>query len=108
MLITMLKGKIHGVIVTGADKDYQGSIAIDKDWLDAAGIRPFEQVQVYNVTNGHRLTTYAIAAEAGSRTVLVNGAAAHRASPGDKVIIAAYALMTVDEAPGWEPKIVLP
>lgn len=108
MLLTMLKGKIHGAKVTGADLHYQGSIAVDAAWLAAAGVLPNEQVQVYNVTNGHRLTTYAIEAPAGTRTVLLNGAAARLASVGDTVIIAAYAQMTSEEALVWQPLLVFP
>jgi aspartate 1-decarboxylase len=108
MLLTMLKGKIHGARVTGADLHYEGSVAIDADWLTQAGIRANEQVDIYNVTNGARLTTYAIVAPAGSRTILINGAAARHAAVGDVVIIAAYAQMTPEEADGWTPPVVLP
>jgi aspartate 1-decarboxylase len=108
MLLTLLKGKIHGATVTGADLHYQGSIAIDRQWLEEAGILPNEQVQIYNVTNGQRLTTYAIEADAGSRAILLNGAAARRASPGDTIIVAAYAQMDENEARAWQPKLVFP
>lgn len=108
MLLTMLKGKIHGATVTGADLHYQGSVAIDSLWLDAADIKPNEQVQIYNVTNGQRLTTYAIAAAHGSRIILLNGAAARLACVGDTVIIAAYAQMTPEEADVWQPFLVFP
>lgn len=108
MLLTMLKGKIHGATVTGADLHYEGSIAIDLDWLDEAGIRPNEQVQVYNVTNGERLTTYAIVGERGSREICLNGAAARKACVGDTVIIAAYAQMTPEEADSHRPVVVIP
>jgi aspartate 1-decarboxylase len=107
MLLTLLKGKIHGATVTGADLHYQGSIAIDTRWLDAAGILPHEQVHVYNVTNGQRLITYAIPAEPGSKTVCLNGAAARRAAPGDVVIIAAYAQFTPEEAQAWQPTVLM-
>lgn len=107
MLLTLLKGKIHGATVTGADLHYQGSIAIDERWLDAAGILPHEQVHVYNVTNGNRLVTYAIPAPAGSHTVCLNGAAARLAQPKDVVIVAAYAQFTPEEAKAWRPTVLM-
>jgi aspartate 1-decarboxylase len=103
----LLRGKIHGATVTGADLHYEGSIAIDVDLLAAAGIAPFESVHVWNVTNGERFETYAIESPAGSGEVLVNGAAARRAQAGDQVIIAAYAWLTDEEIASHKPKIVL-
>src|SRR5262245_36577504 len=90
MLLTMLKSKLHRATVTGADLDYEGSIAIDRDLLDLSGILPHERVDVFNINTGGRFTTYAIEAPRGSRDVTVNGAAARLVQPGDKVIIVAY------------------
>jgi aspartate 1-decarboxylase len=89
-LISLCKGKIHRATVTQCEVDYVGSITVDEDLLDAAGIRDGEQVHVWNVTNGKRLETYAIPGERGSGIVCINGAAAHRCCVGDKVIITAF------------------
>lgn len=107
MLLTLLKGKLHRACVTHAERDYEGSCAIDAELLEAAGILPYEEVQLYNVTNGERFTTYAIRAEAGSRIISVNGAAAHRAAPGDRVIICTYAAMDEEEARRHKPRLVI-
>lgn len=106
MLRTMLSGKIHRATVTHADLDYVGSITIDRDLLDAAGILPGEQVAVVDVTNGARLETYTISGERGSGVVGINGAAAHLVHPGDIVIIIAYGQMPSDEALVFEPRVV--
>ena len=103
----LLRGKIHSATVTGADLHYEGSIAVDIDLLQAAGIVPFESVHVWNVTNGERFETYAIESPAGSGEILVNGAAARRAHAGDHVIIAAYAWLTDEEVANHKPKIAL-
>lgn len=107
MLLTMLKAKIHHAVLTRTDLYYEGSIAIDEDILDAAGILPHEQVAIWNVTNGARLTTYALAAERGSREVMLNGAAARLAAAGDKVIIAAYGQIPAEQARNYKPTVVL-
>jgi len=107
VLLTMLKSKIHRARLTMTDLHYEGSIAIDADILDAANILPHEQVAVWNVTNGERLTTYALPAERGSREFMLNGAAARRAAVGDIVIIAAYAQMPAEEAKDCKPTVVL-
>ncbi|MBE9531585.1 MAG: aspartate 1-decarboxylase [Proteobacteria bacterium] len=91
----MLKSKIHRATVTGSNVDYEGSIAIDETLMETAGILPFEQVQIYNVTNGERFETYTIKGERGSGTISINGAAAHLAKVGDIVIVASY--FTLDE-----------
>ena len=105
MLRTLVHAKIHRATVTGADLNYVGSITIDEDLLEAAGIWPFERVQVVDVNNGNRLETYAIVGERGSGTIQLNGAAAHLVSVGDLVIIMAYA--QVDARPEeWEPTVV--
>lgn len=106
MQVTLLKCKLHRACVTHAELDYEGSCAIDEQLMDLAGIREYEQIQIYNVANGERFTTYAIRAEAGSRVISVNGAAAHKASPGDRVIICAYAAMDEAEAHAFKPSLV--
>ena len=103
----MLRSKIHRVTVTGADLDYEGSIGIDRDLLEAADILPGEQVQVLDLNNGQRLITYAIEAPAGSGTILLNGPAARLVLPGDLIIILSYGLVDEEEARSWEPKLVL-
>ncbi|SHI22719.1 aspartate 1-decarboxylase [Ferrimonas marina] len=102
----MLKGKLHQARVTHAELEYEGSCAIDMDLLDAAGILPFEQVEIYNIDNGERFATYAIAGERGSRIISVNGAAAHKASPGHRVIICAYVGLNDGEAQAHQPSLV--
>jgi aspartate 1-decarboxylase len=106
MQLTLLKAKLHRACVTHAELDYEGSCAIDSDLLELAGILEYEQIQIYNVTGGERFTTYAIRAEAGSRIISVNGAAAHKARPGDRVIICAYGAMSEQEARLHKPKLV--
>jgi len=106
MQLTLLKCKLHRACVTHAEVGYEGSCAIDEELLRLAGIREYEQIQIYNVTNGERFTTYAIRAAAGSRVISVNGAAAHKAAPGDQVIICAYAGMSEQEARLFRPALV--
>jgi aspartate 1-decarboxylase len=108
MQLTMLKGKIHRATVTRVERDYDGSCAIDETLLDAAGILEHEQVHIYNITSGERFVTYAIRGERDSGVISVNGAAAHKAEPGDLVIIAAYARMSEAEAERHEPRLVYP
>jgi len=108
MQLTMLKGKIHRATVTRVERDYEGSCAIDQTLLEAAGIIEHEQVHIYNIASGERFVTYAIRAERDSGIISVNGAAAHKASPGDLVIIAAYARMDQAEAARHEPRLVYP
>jgi aspartate 1-decarboxylase len=103
---TMMHGKIHRAMVTGADVDYVGSITIDRHLMDAAGMLEFEQVQVLDVDNGARFETYLMAGEPGSGEVVVNGAAAHLVSKGDRVIVISYAEVDDAEAASWTPKIV--
>jgi aspartate 1-decarboxylase len=107
MLLTMMKAKLHRATVTQADLDYEGSIAIDRDLLEASGILPNEQVDVLNITNGERFTTYAIEAPRGSRVIGVNGAAARRVQKNDKVIIVAYGQLPAEEARNYAPTVVL-
>jgi aspartate 1-decarboxylase len=106
MQCTMLKAKLHRACVTHAELDYEGSCAIDGNLLDLAGILEYEQIQIYNVTNGERFTTYAIRAEEGSLMISVNGAAAHKARPGDRVIICAYANYNANELINFKPRLV--
>jgi aspartate 1-decarboxylase len=106
VLLTLLKGKIHRATVTMADVEYEGSISIDAELLRAADILPYEAVEVWDCTNGARLRTYAIAAEAGSGEVCVNGAAAHLVKPGDVVIVAAFAQLEPEQARVHEPRRV--
>lgn len=108
MFIEVLKSKIHRVHVTDANLDYIGSITIDADLLDAAGIIAGERVHVVDNNNGERFDTYVIAGERGSGTVCLNGAAARRVMKGDIVIIIAYAMMTPEEARTHQPRIVFP
>lgn len=107
MTITMFKAKLHRLRVTEADLYYEGSITIDEELLETAGILPYEKVQVVNVNNGARLETYTIPDEAGSRTVCLNGPAARLAATGDQVIVIAYADMAPDEAQAHRPRVVL-
>ncbi len=106
MQLTVLKCKLHRACVTHSELDYEGSCAIDSDLLELAGIREYEQIQIYNVANGERFTTYAIKADAGSRVISVNGAAAHKAAPGDRVIICAYAVLDEQEVARFKPTLV--
>ena len=103
---TMLMSKLHRVTTTHSELHYEGSCAIDEILLTAANIREYQQIDIYNVTNGQRFTTYAIRVEAGSGTVSVNGAAARRAAPGDLLIIAAYAILSEAELAGFQPKLI--
>ncbi|MEK6531977.1 MAG: aspartate 1-decarboxylase [Deltaproteobacteria bacterium] len=102
----MLKSKIHRAVVTDADVNYEGSVAIDESLMEAAGIYPFEQVQIYDITNGERITTYAIKAERGGGTVTINGAAARLVRKGDIVIIASYSMYTEEEACRHNPVLI--
>ena len=106
MLRTMMKAKIHRATVTDSNLDYQGSITIDEALLEKAGIIPYEQVDIYNITNGERFTTYAITGPRDSGTICINGAAAHKAKKGDLVIIVSYALFAESELDGFKPKVV--
>ncbi len=106
MQLTMLKAKLHRAVATHAVVDYEGSCGIDSDFLDMAGIREYEQIQIYNVDNGERFTTYAIRGEAGSKMISVNGAAAHKAQVGHRLIICAYAQYTEEELGSHKPRLL--
>jgi len=105
MIRTVLQGKLHRVKVTQADLHYEGSCAIDQDFLDAAGILQYEAIDIYNVTNCQRFSTYAIAAERGSKIISVNGAAARCACAGDIMIICSYVQVEDEVARSWQPKV---
>lgn len=107
MLLNMLKAKLHSATVTQCDLHYEGSVSIDQDLLDASGILPNERVDIWNVTNGARIQTYALEAPRGSKTIGVNGAAARHFAAGDKVIIAAFAGIDADKARQHAPTVVL-
>ena len=102
----LLRGKIHRATVTGADLDYEGSVTIDRDLMERADLVDHEAVHLWNVTNGERFETYVIPGQTGSGVVCVNGAAAHKVSRGDLVIIAAFSWMDEKEARPWKPRVV--
>ncbi len=106
MDITVLKAKLHQACVTHSELEYDGSCAIDGYLLNKAGICEYEQIDVYNITNGERFTTYAILAEEHSQIISVNGAAAHKAKPGDRVIICAYARLQEKEMSTFKPTLI--
>ena len=103
---TLLRAKLHRVTCTHAELDYEGSVAIDGRLLDAADIREYERIEVYNRRNGERFSTYAIRAEEGSGIISVNGAAAHKAGPGDILIICAYGVLDEKELANFKPRLV--
>lgn len=107
MQITMLQGKIHRATVTDANLDYVGSITIDRKLLEAAGMRVGQKVDIVNVNNGERFSTYIIPGKAGKREICLNGAAARKVHRGDKIIIIAYAQMEEKEADDYRPRIVI-
>lgn len=106
MHITMLKAKLHRACVTHSELHYEGSCAIDGKLLDLSGIREYEQIEIYNINNGERFTTYAIRAEDDSGIISINGAAAHKADPGDRVIICSYAMLNQQELLNYKPTLV--
>ena len=106
MQVILLKAKLHRARVTHAELDYEGSCAIDSQLLDTAGMHDYEQIQIYNVTNGERFTTYTMRAEAGTGIISINGAAAHRAKPGDIIIICAYCQVNGAEAINHKPRLI--
>lgn len=102
----MLKSKLHRARVTDTQMDYEGSIEIDEALMEAVGILPFEQVHVYDIDNGNRFITYAIAGKRGSGTISINGAAARLAHINDRIIIVAYAIMDVEKEKGFKPLVM--
>ena len=106
MYIRILKSKLHQATVSHSELEYDGSCAIDGELLKKAGMHEYEQIQIYNISNGERFTTYAIRAEEGSKIISVNGAAAHKASPGDRIIICSYADMEEKEFKQFKPTLI--
>lgn len=106
MMRLMLSGKIHRATVTSVDPDYEGSVTIDADLMDAAGMIPYEQVHIWDITNGARLITYAVPAEHGSGEIGINGAAAKITKKGDKVIIVSFKMIDDTQARDYKPRIV--
>ena len=106
MYLTVLKAKLHQARITHSELHYEGSCAIDGSILDKAGIHEYEQIQIYNINNGERFTTYAIRAENGSRIISANGAAAHKAAPGDRVIICSYCSLDAEEISSFKPTLL--
>lgn len=106
MILTLLKAKIHRAVITQTDLHYEGSITIDSDLLEKSGILPYEQVDVLNINNGARFTTYAITGAAGSGIIGINGAAARLAQKGDLVIVCAYGQMESEKARGFKPVVL--
>ena len=102
----MLRGKLHQARVTHAELNYEGSCAIDQDLLDAADLREYEQIDIYNIENGERFHTYVIAGERGSKIISLNGAAARKAAVGDRIIICAYAPMSEQQIASYNPNLV--
>ena len=103
----MLKSKLHRATITEADLNYEGSLTIDRELLDAVDLQPYERVMVYNINNGERFDTYAIEGEAGSGVIGLNGAAARKGLIGDQIIIVSYAFFSEEELQDYNPKIVL-
>jgi aspartate 1-decarboxylase len=107
MLVTILQAKIHRATVTDSNLNYDGSITVDTELLAQAGLVAFQQVQIYNIANGQRFETYLMNGRPNSGEIVINGAAARLVAIGDLIIIAAYALVSPDQAAAWQPKVVL-
>ncbi len=105
MLITLLKAKLHRIRVTEANLDYEGSLTLDPDDMEAVGIVPYEKILVADLENGNRFETYAIAGRRGSRVCCLNGAAARLGKVGDRLIVMCFAQVSPDEAAGWQPRV---
>ena len=108
MLIQLMRSKLHRLTVTQADLNYIGSISLDPDLIEAAGLYEGERVQIVNINNGERIETYVIEGERGTGQVCLNGPAARRVQPGDVIIVIAYALLTPEEAQGFKPTVIFP
>ena len=106
MVLTFLKSKLHGAIVTHSELEYDGSCAIDSEILKEAGIHEYEKIEIYNITNGERFSTYTILAQPGSGIISVNGAAAHKAKPGDKLVICTYLNLPKDKVNTHKPLLI--
>lgn len=107
MFVHLLKSKIHRAAVTAASLDYEGSLGIDQDFLDATGMLAYERILCSNLANGMRFETYAIPAPRGSRAIVLNGATAHRGKPGDRLTIMSFAALEPREAATWEPRVIV-
>jgi len=107
MNITMLQGKIHRATVSDANLNYVGSITIDTELIEASGMRVGQKVDIVDINNGERFSTYVISGQRGKRDICLNGAAARKVHVGDKIIIIAYASMSLEEADSYKPKIVM-
>lgn len=107
MLIHVLKSKIHRARVTAGDVNYEGSLGIDRDLMDKVGLLPYERILCGNMANGERFETYAIAAERGSRQIILNGATALLGKPGDRLTIMSYAAVELAEAKSWKPQVIV-
>ena len=105
MQLTLLKAKLHRIRVTEADLNYEGSLTLDPDYMEAVGIVPYEKILCADVENGNRFETYAITGARGSHVCCLNGAAAHKGRVGDRLIVMAFAQMSEDEARGWTPRV---
>ena len=106
MTVQLLKAKLHRIRVTEADLDYEGSLSLDPDDMEAVGILPYEKILCADVENGNRFETYAIAGKRGSHVCCLNGAAAHKGKVGDRLIVMAFASFTPEEAAGWQPRVM--
>jgi aspartate 1-decarboxylase len=107
MQVLLLKSKIHRATVTAAELDYQGSLAIDAELMEQAGLLPYEKILCANLTNGHRFETYAIPAPRGSRQIVLNGATAHLGNRGDELIIMSFASVDTAQAKAWRPQVLV-
>ena len=107
MMLSVLKSKIHRAAVTGADIDYTGSIGIDEEFLEKVSLNEFERVEIYNITNGARFSTYVIREPRGSKSIILNGAAARLVNKGDRIIIAAYAFINESEIKNHKPSVLI-
>lgn len=107
MKVQLLRSKIHGIKVTSVEIDYEGSLSLDRELMEAAGLLPYERVEVYNIMTGERFSTYLIPEKRGSRVCILNGAAARKGSKGDRLIIAAYAILDEEKARDFSPKILV-
>ena len=106
MTLEILKAKLHRICVTEANLDYEGSLTLDPDDMEAVGIVPYEKILCADVENGNRFETYAITGKRGSHVCCINGAAAHQGKVGDRLIVMAFAQMSAEEADGWQPKVL--
>jgi aspartate 1-decarboxylase len=107
MQICLLKSKIHRAFITASDLNYEGSLAIDRDFMDLAGLLPFERILCGNMANGNRFETYAIPAPRGSRAIILNGAVAHLGKVGDRLTIMSFAWLPQGKAAKWKPRVIV-